>query len=129
MRMTLKSLLILAALLIAWRGAKAMAEDLVLDEFEELQGWTAIGSPGVRVELAHDTGRRPLRARHRIALRKLRSIRATLAGIYFVVEYSSFVGAISQTMSGFLQTFCPATSLQPQYPHQDQASGYHSRPH
>jgi hypothetical protein len=36
MRMTLKSLLILAALLVAWHGAKAMAEERVLDEFEEL---------------------------------------------------------------------------------------------
>ncbi len=52
----MKSLLILTALLVVWHGGKAMAEDLVLDEFEELQGWTAIGSPGVRVELAHDAG-------------------------------------------------------------------------
>ncbi len=37
MRLTLKSLFIPAALLIAWHGAKAMAEDRVLDEFEELQ--------------------------------------------------------------------------------------------
>ena len=68
MRLTLKGLFILAALLVAWHGAKAMAEERVLDEFEELQGWTAIGSPGVRVELAHDIGRRPLRARHRLSL-------------------------------------------------------------
>ena len=46
MRLTLKSLFILAALLVAWHGAKAIAEELVLDEFEELQGWTAIGLPG-----------------------------------------------------------------------------------
>ena len=36
MKMTLKSLLILAVLLVVWHGAKAMAEDRVLDEFEEL---------------------------------------------------------------------------------------------
>jgi len=56
MRATLKCWFILATLLVAWHGTKAMAENLVLDEFEELQGWTAIGSPGVRVELAHDAG-------------------------------------------------------------------------
>jgi hypothetical protein len=55
-KMTLKSLVILAVLLVVWHGSKAMAEDSVLDEFEELQGWTVIGSPGVRVEFAHDAG-------------------------------------------------------------------------
>ena len=55
MKMPLKSLLILAVLLVAWHG-KAMAEVSVLDEFEELQGWTVIGSPGVRVEFADDAG-------------------------------------------------------------------------
>ena len=56
MNMTLKSLLILTVFLTVWQGGKAMAEDSVLDEFEELRGWTATGSPGVRVEFAHDTG-------------------------------------------------------------------------
>lgn len=56
MKMILKSLLILTVLLAVWNGSRAMAEDSVLDEFEELHGWTATGSPGVRVEFAHDTG-------------------------------------------------------------------------
>ena len=56
MRAILKCWFILATLLVAWHGAKAMAEERVLDEFEDLQGWTALSSPGVRVELAHDAG-------------------------------------------------------------------------
>ena len=66
MRLTLKSLLILATLLVAWHGAKAMAEDRVLDEFEEFCkagpgsahpacGWNSLMTP-VGARSGRDTG-------------------------------------------------------------------------
>jgi hypothetical protein len=56
MRIIIKSLLILVATLTVWRSGMVMAEDGVLDTFEELTGWSTTASPGVRVELAHDAG-------------------------------------------------------------------------
>jgi hypothetical protein len=57
MKTILKNLLILVVtLLTLCCGGRVIAEDLMLDAFEELQGWSIHTSPGVRVELAHDAG-------------------------------------------------------------------------
>src|SRR5262245_22307310 len=45
------------ALLTILNGAPALAAEDVLDDFEDVSGWTATSSEGARVELASDSGR------------------------------------------------------------------------
>ena len=53
MNTLIKFLLVLLTLL---QSSMAFAQELVLDNFENLSGWSATTSEGARIEIAQDTG-------------------------------------------------------------------------